>query len=294
MNFANPDDVIASLGTATERLLESPLRHGSIVRIPARGVLLATGDLHDNPIHLRRLLRVADLERDLDHHVVLHELIHGERLVDGVDLSHRMLLRAADLVLRFPGQAHPILANHEIAQATGRGVSKGAGNSVELFNDGLDYAFADAWSDVAEALNTFVRAMPLALMSDPDPDGRSVFCSHSLPSPAALRFMDLDVFERPLVDDDFIGPSGAAYLMTWGRGMTPEHLGFLAERWGVALFCLGHQFAETGIELLAENAIVINSDHERGAVIPIDLSHIPTAEEAFLRAVPLASIADPG
>lgn len=292
MNFADPSAVIEGLDASARLLLDSPLRHGSSVRVPARGRLLATGDLHDNPVHLRRLLRVAALERDPDRHVVLHELIHGERLIDGVDLSHRMLLRTAELVMQHPGQVHPLLANHEIAQVTGRGVSKGAGNSVELFNDGLEYVFNDAWSDVAEAIGRFVRAMPLALRSEPDAVGGSVFCAHSLPGPATLPFMDLDVLDRPLTDEDFLGPSGAAYLMTWGRGLTPEHLDRLAAEWGVTLFCLGHQHAETGVELVSPRTLVLNSDHERGAVVPIDLSAIPSAEAAFYDALPLSSVAD--
>lgn len=278
------------LDAAARTLRSSPLRSGCVVHLPARGTLLATGDLHDNPVHLGRVLAAAGLERGPDRHITLHELIHGDRLVDGVDLSHRMLLRAAELVLRHPLQVHPLLANHEISQLTGRSVSKGAGDNVVLFNDGLDRVYGDDWEDVAAALGRFIAAMPLALRSEPDAAGGAVLCAHSVPSPHALSRFDVGVFDRELEPGDFIAPDGAAYLMTWGRGADAPMLAALGDRLRISLFCVGHQHAETGVELLAPNAVVINSDHERGAVIRIDLAAIPTAEEAVLAARPLAGI----
>src|SRR5687767_13490267 len=98
-----------------------------------------------------------------------------------------MLARVAELVMRYPGQVHPLLANHELAQMTGRGVSKGAGNSVVLFNDGLEYVFGDECEAVSTALKEFIAAMPLALLSE-----SGVFCAHSLPAPHAMQNFDLN------------------------------------------------------------------------------------------------------
>ena len=156
----------------------SPYRTGSIVKLPATGRLLVTGDLHDNPEHLRKIIQLARLDASADRHVVLHEIIHSERLINGVDLSHRMLARVAELIVAYPQQAHAVLANHELAQMTGQGVSKGAGNSVELFNAGLQFVFGDDWEDVAESIGGFIRAMPLALTSE-----SGLLCAHSLPAP---------------------------------------------------------------------------------------------------------------
>jgi len=127
---------------AAQTLRGSSARDRSVVRLPPRGRLLATGDLHDNPIHLAKIIRLSRLDASPDHHVVLHEMIHGGNLINGMDFSHRMLCRVAELALRFPNQVHPLLANHELAQLTGKGVSKGAGDSVALFNAGLQYVFA--------------------------------------------------------------------------------------------------------------------------------------------------------
>jgi len=261
-------------------------------------MLIAGGDLHDNPRHLEALRRLAKLDRspprgavepDPQRHLVVHELIHGGRLVDGVDLSHRMLLRVSELQLLHTDRVHVLLANHELAQLVRRGVSKGAGDSVELFQAGLDYVFGGGADMVEQAIDEFIRALPLTLRSEADAEGRSVLCAHSLPSPAALRHIDDAFFGRPLEAADYAAPAGAAYLCTWGRELPPDHLAEMARRLGVTLLCLGHQHAETGVELLAPNTLIINSDHERAAAVPIDLANIPDAADAAMSALPLAS-----
>ena len=79
------------------------------------------------PRALPQVVELARLDADADHHVILHELIHGERLINCMDFSYRMLGRVAELVLAYPRQVHPLLANHEIAQLTGGGREQGGG-----------------------------------------------------------------------------------------------------------------------------------------------------------------------
>jgi len=280
--------VIEALERAANAMRESPLRAGSTIRLPARGRLLATGDLHDNPYHLDAILRLAKLEASSDHHVVLHELIHGERLINGLDFSYRMLVRVASLVLERPDQVHPILANHELAQLTGRGISKGAGNSVELFNGALEYVFGDGHEEVADAVRLFLRALPLAALSD-DSNGGGVCCAHSLPADHDLEDFDAGVLNRALTEEDYLSPNGAAHVMTWGRGLSPAGAERLARTWNVRLFCLGHDYVETGIECRGDRIVILNSDHERATALPIDLANVPGAEEALFRAIPLSS-----
>lgn len=277
--------VIDLFDRAAEALRSSPRRAGSTVRLPAHGRLLVTGDLHDNPENLMKIVHLARLGESSDRHLVLHEIIHTDRLVNGVDLSHRMLLRVAELLLRHPHQVHVVLANHELAQMTRQGVSKGAGNSVELFNDGLGFVFGDQWPAVAEAVERFIRAMPLALRSD-----SGVLCAHSLPAPMAMRLFDPDVLQRDLTDDDYRPREGSAYLMVWGRGDSTEVIETLAEQWDVKLFCVGHEHVENGIAMRCPRVIVLNSDHELATVLPIDLARPPDGEEAMLSAVRLRGV----
>lgn len=281
------DAVIAVFDRAVEAMLGSRYRKKSIVRLPGKGRLLVTGDLHDNTIHLQKILRLAKLDNAPDHHVILHELIHGDKLLNGMDFSHRMLTKVALLVLDHPDQVHPLLANHELSQLTGRGISKGAGNSLELFNQALEYVYLDAWRDVADAINRFIRAMPLALISE-----SGIFCAHSLPASRALMKFDLDIMSREIENEDYHYPYGSAYLMVWGRVHDQALFETLAERWDVRLFCLGHQHVETGIECkgLSPGVIILNSDHERATVVEFDLATTPDPEEALMCAIPLVSV----
>jgi hypothetical protein len=283
VNLQDGAAVTALFDRAAAALRASPCRRGSMVRLPPRGRLLATGDLHDNREHLHKIVHLARLEASPDHHVVLHEIVHGEVLVNGLDLSHRMLARVAQLVVAHPRQVHVLLGNHELAQMTGQGVSKGAGDNVELFNEGLAFAFGDAWQTVADAINGFIAAMPLAAVSE-----SGLLCAHSLPG--SLDRFDAGVLERELTDEDYASPTGSAYRMVWGRGFGEPELDVLAERWGVGLFVLGHENVANGLAVRGQRLVVLNSDHEFATVVPIDLARVPTAEAAVPLAIRLRSI----
>ena len=289
MNLRDASEVSDLFDRAAQAMRESPVRDQSIVRLPAKGRLIATGDLHDNPEHLQKIMKLARPDQSPDHHVVLHEIIHSERLVNGMDFSHRMLARVAELVTQYPGQVHALLANHELSQMTGKGVSKGAGNSVELFNDGLDFAFGEQWQEVSDAIKRFIAAMPLALMSEHGRDG-GVCCAHSLPAPHMMSKFDIDIIHRELQPGDYMAPAGSAHLMVWGRNHDPAQLDVFATAWSVKFFCLGHEHVDTGIELKGPRLIVINSDHERGAALPLNLAALPSPEEAVFGSIPLNSI----
>ena len=284
-DFRNAAAVIALFDQAANAMRQSPARDRSIVRLPAHGRLLVTGDLHDNPVHLQKVITLADLAESKDHHVILHEMIHGERLVNSLDLSHRVLARVAELTARLPDQVHPLLANHELAQMTGKGVSKGGGNSVELFNDGLEYVFGDDAGDVAAAIGEFIKAMPMAAMSD-----SGVMCSHSLPAPRMMEQFDQTVIARDLRSEDYQAPFGAAHLMVWGRSHTHSQIDLLSEAWHINLFCIGHEHVDTGIELKWPRLMILNSDHERGTVLPVNLAEIGDPTELLLHAIPLAAV----
>lgn len=280
-------EVMGILRKAADALRSSPHRAGSVLRLPNSGRVLVTGDLHDNPDHLSRIVKLACLE-SAGNHLILHEIIHSEHLVNRVDLSHRMLLRVAALIVSYPNQVCLLLANHELAQMTGKGVSKGGGDSVALFNDGLAFAYGDGWTQVAEAIKALIRALPLAARSD-----AGLLCAHSLPGPRPG--FDPAVLDRDLTDADYrwrtdVGVAGSAYLMVWGRGYSAEQVETLASRWGVKLFCLGHEHVANGIEARGPRVVVLNSDHEFATALPIDLAGVPTAEEAVMSAIRLRSV----
>jgi hypothetical protein len=317
-NLRQADAVIDLFDQAATAQRHSPVRDRSVIRLPARGKLLATGDLHDNPIHLQKIIRLARLDESPDHHVVLHEMIHGDRLINSMDYSYRMLARVAELILQYPGQVHTVLANHELAQLTGKGVSKGAGNSVELFNQGLEFIFGDDWDEVLAAVQRFIASMALALIAGGEFTARStedtekesldsssvssvnsvvnplkgggVLCAHSLPAPLMMQRFDVSVLSRELTAEDYIAPYGAAHLMVWGRAHTAAQVKELAAAWNVKLFVLGHEHVDVGIDLKHPGLIVLNSDHDAARVLPIDMADIPSGEEALMYAIPLAAL----
>lgn len=287
VDHLNAEAASALFVRAAENLLQDPLRTGCCVTLPARGRLLATGDLHDHSMHFHKVYAFAQLHRP-DHHVILHELIHGDRLIHGVDLSWRMLAKAAVLRLQYPGQVHPMLANHEIAQAFDQQVSKGAGENTQLFQDGLDWSFGEDAQRVGAALRTFIRAMPLAVRAQ-----NGLLCSHSLPSALALKQFDYGLLDRELVEQDFQPRTGAAWNMTWGRGHTEASIEQLASAWNVRLFIAGHQHVPFGVEAPFSRLLLLNSDHEHAMMLPCDLSQpAPTAQDAMLHAVPLGAIGE--
>ena len=53
------------------------LRHGNLIRLPADGHAIVTGDIHGHRRNFERVVSFADLENNPDTHVVLQEIIHG-------------------------------------------------------------------------------------------------------------------------------------------------------------------------------------------------------------------------
>ena len=278
------------LGSAAASLVVSPWRAQSCVRLPARGRALLTGDLHGHSEIFEAVVSRAQLELSRDHHLVLQEIIHDGALVDGVDFSHRLLGRLAELVLAHPGQVHPILANHEIAQYRGHPIAKAGVHCTVAFDEGLDAAFGEEADLAASAVRAFITAMPLAVVC-----ANGVVVTHSLPNAGAMRHFDARVLERPLVVDDFDPPYGAAYLLTWGRTQTVEQLEALAREWNASAFVVGHAPAPEGVEYRPPNMVVLNTGHDRGRVIELDLATTrPSASQLVDASVAVSALLGQG
>jgi len=284
INFSNFEDVCAVLQTASSCLLEYKNRKGCVHHLPSSGQVLITGDLHDNPVHFSKIIQLAELDIPTNH-VVLQELIHSGGDSIATDFSYRMLVRVASLIIAYPSQVHPILANHELSQATGRPITKGGGELVEKFNSGVQQVFSKHTERVLEALNTFILAMPLAVQSK-----TGLMCLHSLPNELTMDEFDVEILQRELQPTDYRGPFGSAYMTVWGRQYEPEQVNALAEHWGVTLFCLGHAWVPGGIDMAMSNVLCINSDHNNGVVLPVQLDHIQSAGKTMQFAIQLSSV----
>jgi hypothetical protein len=314
IDLRHADAVVEALLRGAEANRTAACRRGStdvvecLPESPQR--LIATGDLHDNPLHLARVVAAAGMHAGRDPseppaHLTLHELIHPDKLTGGMDFSYRVLTRAAVLKAEFPEHVHTLLANHELAQATGGRILKDGVLSVEAFDDGVRAIFSngDDADRVLGAVRNFVLSMPLALRMRVG-DGRDVLCAHSLPSPSAMARFDLGVLERALDGADYVAREGSAHLMVWGRGQTPETLATLASRWGIGAFILGHEKAEHGcfvmhhdggvppgtseMSLPAQSAAVVNSDHDRGVYLELVIPTGIRGGRTHVRVVPIA------
>ncbi|HYE63709.1 MAG TPA: metallophosphoesterase [Phycisphaerales bacterium] len=289
LNVTDPDAVIEALKAGAVANLRAKCRRGSIDYIEGPGKLIATGDLHDNPMHMSRVIRAAGLDgpelREDSSHLTLHEVIHSDRLLQGMDMSYRVLARAADLKARFPEHVHILLGNHELAQMMNHAIVKDGVRSVDAFSAGVSYVFGERMEEVSDAITAFIRSLPIALKVH-TPRG-DILCAHSLPPAAVMGRFDTTILSRHLEPEDYQS-RGAAHVMTWGRGYDADGLEDLTERWGVWWFILGHEHAPTGVKFVPPNALVLNSDHEMGVYLPLDLSDPPRPEDAQWRVVRLS------
>lgn len=278
-------DAVADVFTRAEQAnLDTPGRAGAVVELPDAGKLLMTGDLHDNAQNYQRVVKLAHLDAGPDNRLILHEVIHGPDLVNGLDLSVRMLARVAALKCQYPEQVYILQSNHELAQLRGEGILKEGRDTVESFDGGLDYLYGGKSDAVRESMNGYIRSLLLAVRC-----ANGLFASHSLPSNSRARTFDPAVIDRLPTEED-LSEKGDVYHMVWGRNQTQETADTLAEAWGVKQFLLGHQPAEMGYEPQGENMLILASDHSHGVALPLDLSRAYDQEQLIGDIVPLASV----
>ena len=270
---------------AAEANLATSGRSGCVVELPDRGRVVLTGDLHDHLDNFQAILKLARINYSDHYHVVFQEVVHGDRLVNGNDFSYRMLARIAQLKLDRPAQVHHVLSNHELSQLTGDGILKDGVSVIEAFRRGLEYVFGGDGERVEASIGRYVRSMPLAVRC-----ANGVFCSHSLPAPRHRETFDTGLLTRTLTEPDLSAPDGGAHVMVWGRGLAQTVADELATAWGVKLFVLGHQHAEMGFEPCGQTMLILNSDHEHGVALPVDLSRQYTRDELCEQVVPLNSV----
>ncbi len=297
IDLASAPAVIGALEAGAAANRTARCRRGGTDHVEGSQPLVLTGDLHDNPLHLARLVKMAGLDGEpgdmqAGPHITFHEIIHSDRLVNGMDFSYRALTRIAALKAGFPERVHTLLANHELAQIVGAGIVKDGLNVVGAFNDAVEYAFADGAGRVQAAIGNFIRSMPLALRCHVPVGGdgrrRDTLCLHSLPAPELMDRFDPAVLERELSEADYVPRRGSAHLCVWGRGHGSEHVEALAAALGAGLFVLGHEKAERGVLRIGARAIVLNTDHEQARVLRMMSDEALTAEEAEGRAEVLA------
>lgn len=268
--------VIDALQDATQENQLSHLRQGQTIHLPDQaGVeVIMTGDIHDHRSNLAKLVAFANLRDNPHRHLVLHELIHGDHYdATGAEDSWNSLLLAAELKLDFPQQVHFLLANHDLAQIHGEGISKGGTSVCEAFNKAVKRDFGSDADRVQVALTEFLLSFPLAVRS-----GDKLFFSHSLPNEDQIDAFDYSVFSRDLTGADYAKRVGPVYQLIWGRRATPDGVAKFLNNVEAQTLVTGHQPQESGYALNGEQHLIIASDHSQGVLLPIPLGQPYTAE----------------
>jgi hypothetical protein len=262
------DEVVETFGAAADENRMEPLRVEQVVHLPEEGELWMTGDLHDHRRNFDKLLKAADLAKNPQRHLILHELIHGDHYdASGAEESWITLFRAAALKCDFPQQVHFMLANHDLAQIHGKGIMKAGLSVCEAFTKGVKKAFEGQHNVVTVAISEFLLSLPLAVRAS-----NGIFCCHSLPTDDQIDAFDFSIFDRPLTGPDYAQRSGPVYQLIWGRHMSPATVDKFAEEMKADLILTGHQPQEMGHATNGSKHLILASDHNQGVFLPIDLS----------------------
>jgi len=265
---------------------EDPYRKGNLIALPGEGTLIATGDIHGHRRNFERIVTYANLKKNPNTHVVLHEIIHGgiedER---GGCLSFHLLFDVIKYKLEFPDRVHLMMGNHDTTFINNSKVMKGGKEMNRALRDAMSRHFGQSSDDVMLAMRQFLFSQSLAIKC-----ANKIWLSHSLPSDRYVGKFDAAVFDRPLRVNDVVKP-GAAYVLTWGRRMSQASLDKLAKALDVDIFILGHQAQPTGYCRAGDNLIILASDHNHGCLLPIDLAKSYTIDELMKSIIPIASIA---
>ncbi len=72
-----PQTIIDLLNKGVEASNADRFRRGNLIRLPADGSLIITGDIHGHRRNFERIAAFANLENKPDRHIVLQEIIHG-------------------------------------------------------------------------------------------------------------------------------------------------------------------------------------------------------------------------
>jgi len=280
-----PQTIVDLLNKGTEANKADKYRRDNLIRLPASGSLILTGDLHGHCRNFERIVAFTDLANNPDRHIVLQEIIHGgpEDPFGGC-LSYKLLLDVVRYKLNFPDRVHIIMGNHDTAFINNSEVMKDGREMNRAMRTAMDREYGSDSADVELAMKQFLFSQPLAVRTE-----SGIWASHSLPGDRFAEKFDPQILDRQLKVNDVVRP-GSAYLLTWGRKHSQKLLDKLAKQFNVNVFILGHQPQEKGWNQAGENLIIIASNHNHGCLIPINLVQSYTVEQLIELIVPLASL----
>jgi len=247
--------------------LRDPLRVGNVIHLPPHGEVLITGDIHGCRENFERIVSYAALHLHRDRCLILHELIHGGPPdSQGGCRSFELLEEAARLKALYPKQVYILLANHDLAEMLGTELTKGPVRLTQAFDEGLLHAYGRRAMQVKEAYWNLWANLPLAARG-----ANGIFISHSIPGRRAIDYFDFDIFNHPLMPEDYHRHSDL-YELLWGRNQDQRTCDIFAEGVGAEMLIMGHQPAEPGFKVPNSRQIILYSDDKLGRYLltPVD------------------------
>jgi hypothetical protein len=251
----DPRKLLSIIRRATELFRSTPGRNGGVITLDSAAEVLVVGDLHGNTPAFRKVLEVAALSRNPARHLVLQELIHGHRHYpdDGGDKSHQLVDLASALKCQCPDRVHVILGNHELSELTGRMIGKNGMMLNEQFRRGIATAYRPLDEAIYQAYRELFAALPLAVRTP-----NRVFLCHTVPEPAQLDTLDLDLLKADSWPPEAMKRGGTIYALTWGRNTEPETIDRFSAMVDADWFITGHQPCDEGFRQANHRQIIID------------------------------------
>ena len=248
------DRRLHTLHQAAHAFRATPGRKGRVVALQDASEVLVAGDLHGHVEVFRQLLAAAELPKHPRRHLVLQEVIHGPfRYPLGGDKSHQLLDLIAALKCQFPKQVHLLMGNHELAQWTNRRIGKDEDNLLELFDAGVQQAYAERAEAILAAYKDIMSAAPFALRTV-----NRVFLSHSLPPAAHRAAFNLAVLEQDELHNGAALPGGSLHSLVWGRDTSLQNAAAFLHRVDADWLITGHIACDHGYEAPNERQLILD------------------------------------
>ena len=247
---------------------------------------MVVGDLHGNLPAFRQVLISADLANHPRRHLVLQELVHGNKhyLDDQGDKSHQLVDIVCALKCQFPQRVHLILGNHELSELTGRIIGKDGKALNMKFRQGIITAYGPAADEIYESYKGLFAAMPLAVRA-----ANRVFICHTIPDEDDLDRLDLSLLKADTWPPESLQRRGTIYAMTWGRDTDAAVADRFAAMVDADFFICGHQPCDEGFRQTNPRTIIIDGTNPYPAYCLFSTT-APTMIEDLLKCVHIIDV----
>jgi len=273
---------ISTFAEATRANLNDPLRKGNVIYLPAEGDVLISADLHGNVENFKKIVKKAALVGNPSRQLIVQELIHGSKSsVENGDYSFILLEWAAALKVKFPGQVHILLGNHDQAELANIRIVKYGKVVGPAMHRGLRETYGENHRRVWQAYLSFMRSLPLASRTS-----FGTFISNSTPEKSTLDFFDMSIFERELEDADY-EKGNSVFHLVWGRDHSEAAASTFAAFVEASVLIIGHNPCEEGYDVPNRYHIVIDCKDEKGCFILMPLDRALSQKEVVEHIIPI-------